>query len=102
MGVEVQGHPARNQPHEGSSKGPSSSLHGRPGTTNQIPIQSRGATLPSSDKVQNDADRDVLQNKRPHRPPQHIQKSDGTARILGPRTMQSLRYHTKGPSTGLV
>ena len=34
VGAEVQGHPARNQPHEGSGKGPSSSLHGCPSTTN--------------------------------------------------------------------
>ena len=102
VGAEVQGHPARNQPHEGSSKWPSSSLHGRPSTTNRIPIHSRGAALPSSSKVQNAVDRDVRRNKRPHRPPQYIQKSDGTARISRPRTMQSLRYHTEGPSIGLV
>ena len=34
VGVEVQGHPTRAQPHEGSGKGPSSGLYGRPGTTN--------------------------------------------------------------------
>ena len=102
MGEKVQGHPVRNQPYEGSSKGPSSSLHGRPGTTNRIPIHSRGAALPSSGEVQNAADQDVRWNKRPHRPPQYIKKTYGTAWILGPRTMQSLRYHTEGPSTGLV
>ena len=32
--VKVQGHPTRAQSHEGSDKGPSSSLYGRPGTTN--------------------------------------------------------------------
>ena len=83
MGVEVQGHPARNQPHEGSGKGPSSSLHGRHSTKNRISIHCRGAALPPSDKVQNAADRDVRQNKRPHRPPQYVQKSDGTALISG-------------------
>ena len=59
MGEKVQGHPARNQPHEGSSKWPSSSLHGRPGTTDRIPIHGRGATLSSSGKVQNVVDQDV-------------------------------------------
>ena len=67
MGVEVQGHPARNQPHEGSSKGSSSSLHGRPGTINQIYIHRQGAALPPSGKIQNVVDRDVQRNKRPHR-----------------------------------
>ena len=65
MGVEVQGHPARNQPPEGSGKGPSSSLHGRLGTTNRISIHCRGAALPPSGKVQNAADRDVQRKKRP-------------------------------------
>ena len=65
MGAKVQGHPAINQPHEGSSKGPSSSLHGRPGTTDRIPIHRRGAALPPSDKVQNAADRDARRNKSP-------------------------------------
>ena len=51
MGAEVQGHLARNQPHEGSGKGPSSSLHGRPGTTNQISIHRWGAALSISGKV---------------------------------------------------
>ena len=59
MGAEVQGHPARNQPHEGSNKGSSSSLHGRPGITNRIDIHNQGAALPSFGKVQNAADRDV-------------------------------------------
>ena len=65
MGAKVQGHPARNRPHEGSSKRQSSSLHGRPGATNRVSIQLRGAALPSSGKVQNAADRDVRRNKRP-------------------------------------
>ena len=56
MGAEVRGHPTRNHPHEESSKGPSSSLHGRPGTTNRISIHRRGAALPPSDEVQNAAD----------------------------------------------
>ena len=59
MGVEVQGHLARAQQHEGRSKGPSSSLYGCPGATNRIPIHNRGAALPSSGKVQNAADQDV-------------------------------------------
>ena len=87
VGAEVQGHPARPQLHEGSSKGPSSSLYGCPGATNRIPIHSRSAALPSSGKVQNATDRDVRQNERPLRPPQYIQKSYGTARISGPHTM---------------
>ena len=50
MGAVVRGHPARNQPHEGRGKGPSSSLHGRPGITNRISIHRRGAALPPSGK----------------------------------------------------
>ena len=57
MGAEVQGHPTRNQPHKGSGKGPSSSLHGHPGTTNRIFIHRWGAALPPSCKVQNAVDR---------------------------------------------
>ena len=56
MGAEVQGHPARNQPHEGSGKGLSSNLHGRPGIINRISINRRSAALPPSGKVQNAAD----------------------------------------------
>ena len=48
MGAKVQGHSARNQPHEGSGKGSSSSIHGRPGKTNRISIHYRGAALPLS------------------------------------------------------
>ena len=59
MGTEVQRHPARAQPHEGSCEGPSSSLYGPLGATNRIPIHDRGATLPSPSKVQNAADRSV-------------------------------------------
>ena len=69
MVAEVQGHPARAQPHEDSSKGMSSSLYGRPDTANQIPIHNRGVTLPFFGKVQNAADRDVQRNEGPHRPP---------------------------------
>ena len=83
MGAEVRGHSARVQPHEGSSKGLSSSLYGHPGATNRIPIHSQGDALPSSGKVQNVVDRDVRHNERPHRPPQYIKKSDATARISG-------------------
>ena len=43
VGAKVQGHPTRNQPHEGSSKRPSSGIHRRPSTKNRIPIHSRGA-----------------------------------------------------------
>ena len=46
MGAKVQGHPARNQPHEGSGKRPSSSLHGRPGATNRISIHHRVLNFP--------------------------------------------------------
>ena len=87
MGVEVQGHPARAQPHERSSKGSSSSLYGRLGATNRIPIHNQGAALPSSGKVQNAADQDVRRNEGPHRPPQYIQESYGISRISGPHTM---------------
>ena len=65
MGAKVQGHPARNQPHEGSGKRPNSSLHKRLGTTNRIPIHHRGAAFPPSGKVQNAIDRDVRWDKRP-------------------------------------
>ena len=98
MGAKVQGHPVRNHPHEGSGKRSSSSLHGHPSATNRISIHHRGAALPSSNKVHNAANRDIRRDKRPHRPPKHVQKSDGTTWISGPRTMQSLRYHTKGPA----
>ena len=98
MGAKVQGHPARNQPHEGNGKWPSSSLHGRPGATNRISIHRWGATLPPSGKVQNAANRDGRRNKRPHRSPQYVQKSYGTARISGPRTMQSFAITLKGPA----
>ena len=81
MGAEVQGHRARAQPYEGSSKGPSSSHYGHPGAINRIPIHSRGAALPFSGKVQNAADQDVRRNERPHIPPQYIQESDGTTWI---------------------
>ena len=80
MGVEVQGHPARNQPHEESGKGSSSSLHGRPGTTNRISIHRRGAALPPSYQVQNAADRDVRWNKRPHR------RAELRRRVLAPKS----------------
>ena len=46
MRAKVQGHPARNQPHEGSGKRPSSSLHGCPGAANRISIHRHGAALP--------------------------------------------------------
>ena len=66
MGAEVQGHPTRAQPHEGSGKGPSSSLYGRPGTTNGILVHSQGVALPFSYKIQNVANRNIRQNERPH------------------------------------
>ena len=80
MGVEVQGHPARNHPHEENGKGPSSSLHGRLGTTNCISIHCQGAALPPSDQVQNAADRDVRRNKRPHR------RAELLRRVLAPKS----------------
>ena len=83
MGEKVQGHPTRNQPYEGSGKRPSSSFHGLPGATNRVSIHRRGAALPPYGKVQNAVDRDVRRNKRPHRSPQYVQKSDGTARMSG-------------------
>ena len=46
MGAKVQGYPMRTQPHEGSSKGPSSSLYGHPGATNRIPIHSEVLHFP--------------------------------------------------------
>ena len=56
----------RAQPYEGSSKRQRSSLYGRFGATNSIPVHSRGAKLPYSNKVQNVADRNVRRNERPH------------------------------------
>ena len=64
VGAEVQGHPTRNQPHEGSSKGPSSNLYGRLGITNRIPIHSWGVVLPSFGKVQNVVDQECRESRR--------------------------------------
>ena len=83
MGVEVQGHPARNQPHEGSGKGSSSGLHGRPGTKNRISIHRRGNALPFSSKVQNAVDPDVPRNKRPHR------RAELLKRVLAPKSTKA-------------
>ena len=47
-------------------------------------------------------DRNVLRNERSCRPPQCLQESDGATQILGPREMQSLRYHAKRPGVSLV
>ena len=80
MGAEVQGHPARNQPHEESGKGPSSSLHGRHSTTNRISIHRRGVALPPSGKVQNVVDPYIRQNKKPHR------RAKLLKRVLAPRS----------------
>ena len=87
MGAAFQVHPARAQPHEGNCKMTSSSLHGRFGTVNRIPVHSRGAALPPSREVQNGSDRNVRRNKRPCRPPQYLQEPDGATRIPGPREM---------------
>ena len=66
MEAEVQGHPTRAQPHEGSGKGSSSSLYGHHGTINGIPVHSRGVALPSFVKIHNAANRNVRRNERPH------------------------------------
>ena len=87
MGAEVQGHPARNQPHESNGKGPSSSLHGCPGTTNRIFIHGRGDVVPPSDKVQNVADRDVRRNKRPHR------RAELLRRVSAPKSLVAQFAH---------
>ena len=97
MGAKVQGHLARNQPHEGSGKRPSSSLHGRPGATNRISIHRRGAALPLSGKVQNAADRDIRRNKKPHRPPQYVQKSDGLHGYQDTVQCRAFAITPKGP-----
>ena len=97
MGAKVQGHPTRNQPHEGSGKIPNSRLHGCPSTTNRIPIHCRGAALPPSDKVQNAADRDVRRDKRPRRPPQYVQKSYGITWIF-PVRCRAFAITLKGPT----
>ena len=102
MGATFSRYPTRAHPHEGNCKRMCSSLHGCFGTTNRIPIHSRGTTLPFSCEVQNALDRNIQQNVRPCRPPQYLQESDGATRIPGPREMQSLRYHAKRPSVGLV
>ena len=99
MGAKVQGHPARNRPHEGSGKRPSSSLHGRPSAANRISIHYQGAALPPSGKVQNASYQDVRWDKRPHGPPQYVQKSDGTARISeSPEAQFAKRNNSKRPS----
>ena len=102
MGAAFQRHPVRAQPHEGSCKNTSSSLHGLSSVTNGIPVHSRGAALPSSSKVQNATDRDVRRSEGPCRLSQYLQESDGVTRISGPRPMQSLRYHIERPAVGLV
>ena len=50
MGSEVQGHPTRAQPHEGSGKGPTSSLYGRPSTTIESPFTTGVLHFPLSTK----------------------------------------------------
>ena len=102
MGAAFLRHPIRAQPHEGNCKRTSSSLHGYFGTTNKIPVHDRGTTLPPPYEVQNASDRNVRRNKRPCRPPQYIQESDGATRIPRPREVQSLHYHDKRPDVGLV
>ena len=102
MGAVFSRHPTRAHPHEGNCKRMSSSLYGCFGTTNRIPVHGRGTILPPPCKVQNASYRNVRRNERPCRPPQYLQESDGAIRILGPREMQSLRYHTKRPGVGLV
>ena len=95
-------HLTRAQPHKGTCKRTSSSLHGCFGTTNKIPVHDRGTALPSPCKVQNASDRNVRRNERPCRPPQYLQESDAATQIPGPHKMQSLRYHTKRHGIGLV
>ena len=102
MGAAFPRHPARAQPHEGNCKRTSSSLHGCFGTTNRIPVHSRGTTIPSPCEVQNASDRNVQRNERPCIPPQYLQKSDGATWIQGPREEQSLHYHAKRLGVGLV
>ena len=50
MKVKVQGHPARNQPHEGSDKRPSFGLHGRPGAINRVSFHRRVLYFPLPEK----------------------------------------------------
>ena len=98
MGAEVQGHPARAQPYEGSNKGPSSSLYGRPGAKNRIPIHSRGAALPSSDKVQNATDQSVRRNKNPI---DHLNTYKNQMKLHGyqdPIRCRALTITLKGPA----
>ena len=58
----------------------------------------RGAVLPPSGKVQNAVDRDVRRNKRPPRPPQNVQKSDGTAWMLEAQKLSSNRHVATKPA----
>ena len=102
MRVAFPGHPARAQPCEGNNERTSSSVHGCLSTTNGVPVQGRGTTLPSPSKVQNASNRNVQLNERSCRPPQYLQESNGATRVPGPRQMQSFRHHTKRPGFSLV
>ena len=74
LGAAIPGHPTRARPHEGGYKRSSPSLYGCSGTENRIPVHGRGTTLPYLDKIQNAADRSFRRNRRPRRPPQHLQE----------------------------
>ena len=102
MGVEVPGHPAGAQPHEGSCEKPDSSLHGYLSTANRVPIHGRGASLPPSSKIQDAASRGIRRNKGPNRPPQHLQEPDGVTWIPRPSAILSLHNHTEEPNISLV
>ena len=85
MGAAFQRHPARAQLHEGNCKRTSSSLHGRFGAANRIPVHGRGAALPLPHEVHNASYRNVRRNERPCGPPRYSQELDGAARIPEPR-----------------
>ena len=83
---------------EGNYKRTSSSLHRYFGTTNRIPVHGRGTTLPSPCEFQNALDRNVRRKKRPCRPPQYLQESDGATRIPRPRECRAFSIRLKGPA----
>ena len=102
VGAAFPGHPARAQPCEGNSERTSSSLHGRVGTANRVPVHGRDTTLPSPSEVQNASNLNVQWNKRSYRPPQYPQESNRATQVPGPCLMQSFRHHTKRPGFILV
>ena len=72
------------------------------GTTNRVPVHSRGTTLPFPSEVHNASNRNVQRNERSCGPPQYLQESNGAPRVPGPRHMQSFHLHTRRTCFSLV